>query len=138
MVNRFAALLKILVLAILVGMSLAAHSRGAEFFVTSVIREIPMKQGDAAYRDFYVNAGSNNGLRQGVFLEAIRKMPVYDNINSKLLGDTTVKIARLRVIHVDKDLAIARLVKFFEKETTPLAGFDSVMIGDLIQVSEKQ
>ncbi|MBI2606925.1 MAG: hypothetical protein HYW49_12700 [Deltaproteobacteria bacterium] len=128
-------------LAVLAGLlfviapTLTSH---AEFFVTSVIRDVPMKQGEAQYKDFYINAGTNNGLQKGVFLDALRKMAVFDNINSKLAGNTPVKIARLKVIHVDKSVCVARLVKFYEKETTPLAGFDNVMIGDLIEVSEKQ
>ena len=97
-----------------------------------------MKSGDALYKDYYINAGANNGLRSGAFIEAIRKLPAYDNINSKVLGDTQIKIARLQLIHVDKSISIARLVKFYEKDKTPLAGHDSVMIGDVIQVAEKQ
>jgi hypothetical protein len=55
-----------------------------------------------------------------------------------MIGDTPVKVARLKLIHVDKGLSIARLVKFYEKDKTPIAGFDSVMIGDLIEVSTEQ
>lgn len=111
---------------------------GAEFFVTSLVRDFPMKAGETVYKDYYVNAGTNNGLRKGLVIEASRKLAVNDNINSKLIGDTLIKIARLRLIHVDKSFAIARLVKFYEKESTPVAGYDSVMIGDLIEVAEKQ
>jgi hypothetical protein len=113
-------------------------SLATDFIVMSVVRDFPMKTGDTMYKDFYVNAGSNNGLRKGLFLEATRKMPAYDNMNSKLGGDTSVKIARLRLIHVDKNISVARLVKFYEKEITPLSGVDSVMIGDFIEVAEKQ
>lgn len=113
-------------------------SNGADFFITSVIREVPMKQNDTQYKDFYINAGVNNGLRKGVFIDAIRKMGVYDNMNAKLIGDTPVKVARLKVIHSDKTVSIARLVKYYDKEETPLSGYDSVVVGDLIEVSEKQ
>src|SRR4051794_23426324 len=89
----------------------ARPARATEFFVTSVTRDFPMKAGEALYKDFYINAGSNNGLRKGAALDALRKMPVFDNINSKLLGDTNIRIARLKIIHVDKNFAIARLVK---------------------------
>lgn len=118
---------------------ITTHSgRSADFFVTSVIREVPLKATDPQFKDFYINAGANNGLKKGAYIDAIRKMGVYDNINSKLIGDTTIKIARMKLIHVDKGISIARLVKFYEKENTPLAGFDSVMIGDLVEVSENQ
>ena len=115
---------------------MTAHA--AEFFITSVIRDFPMRAGEKLYKDYYVNAGTNNGLREGAFIEAVRKVPIFDNINSKLLGDTGIKIARLKIIHVDKNVSIARMVKFYDKETTPQTGFDDVMIGDLIRVAEKQ
>lgn len=110
----------------------------ADFFVTSVVREFPIKKGAVIYKDFYINAGKNNGLKQGAFVDAIRRMPIFDNINSKLLGDSHIKIARLKVIQLEDGFAIARLVKYYDKETTPVTGYDSVMIGDLIEVSEKQ
>lgn len=116
----------------------ARNGQATSFFITSVIRELPMKAGEAVYKDYYINAGSNNGLRKGLFIEAIRKLAAYDNINSKLIGDTPVKIARLQLIHVDKGISVARLVKFYEKEHIPLPGFDAVMIGDIIEVAEKQ
>lgn len=96
-----------------------------------------MKSGDTQYKDIYVNAGSNNGLRIGMQLEVMRKMPAYDNINSKLFGDTPVKIARLRLIHVGKGISVARILKYYEKENTAQTGNDSVMIGDVIEVAEK-
>lgn len=113
-------------------------TNAADFNITSVIREVPLKQSDIMYKDFYINAGTNNGLKQGAFIDAKRRMVVFDNVNSKMMGDTVVKIARLKVIHVDKNVSIARIVEFYPKESTPIAGYDSVMIGDLIEVSDKQ
>ncbi|MEW6055394.1 MAG: hypothetical protein AB1540_02170 [Bdellovibrionota bacterium] len=114
------------------------RATGSDFIVTSVIRDFPMKSGESLQKDFYINAGTNNGLRKGAFVDAIRRLPAFDNINSKLAGDTGIRIARLKIIHIDKNYSVARLVKFYEKETTPLVGYDSVMIGDFIVVSERQ
>lgn len=119
-------------------LGISRYNHASDFFVTSVVRDFPMKAGDAVFKDYYVNAGTNNGLRKGLVIEAVRKLSAFDNINSKLVGDTSVKIARLRIIHADKSVAVARLEKFYEKETTPLTGYDAVMIGDLIQVAERQ
>ncbi|MBI3544868.1 MAG: hypothetical protein HY075_16470 [Deltaproteobacteria bacterium] len=124
--------------ATLLMLGIARYNHASDFFVTSVVRELPMKAGEVVYKDYYVNAGTNNGLRKGLVIEAVRKLSAFDNINSKLLGDTPVKIARLKIIHVDKTVSIARLEKFYEKEATPLTGFDAVMIGDLVQVAERQ
>jgi hypothetical protein len=114
------------------------YANASEFFVTAVVRDVPMKSGEIQYKDYYINAGVNNGLRKGLFIEATRKLGAFDNINSKALGEAQIKVARLKLIHVDKTISIARLVKFYDKETTPLTGGEGVMIGDLIEVAEKQ
>lgn len=116
----------------------AKSANAADFFVTSVVRDFPMKAGETIYKDYYINAGTNNGLKKGIFIEAVRKVSAFDNINSKVMGDTAVKIARLQIIHIDKSVAIARLIQFYDKAKTPLAGHDAVMIGDTIEVAEKQ
>ncbi len=109
-----------------------------EFAVVSVVRNFPMKSDDEIAKDYYINAGTNNGLKEGAFLEALRKVSIHDNVNAKVVGDTAVPIARLKIIHVDKSMGIARVIKFFERKLTPNAGFDDVMVGDLIKVSQKQ
>jgi len=127
-----------IVYAALLLLGIVRYNHAADFFVTAIVRDVPMKSGETIYKDYYVNAGTNNGLRKGLVIEATRKLPGYDNINSKLLGDLSVKIARLKLIHVDKTISVARLMKFYDKDTTPLSGIDAVMIGDLIEVADKQ
>src|SRR5262245_19915721 len=94
-----------LIYVTLLMLGIVQYNHASDFFVTSVVREFPMKSGDAIYKDYYVNAGTNNGLRKGLTIEAVRKISAFDNINSKLLGDTPVKIARLKLIHVDKTIS---------------------------------
>lgn len=97
-----------------------------------------MKSGEVTQKDYYINAGTNNGLRKGLTVEATRKVSAYDNINSKMIGDVSVKVARLKIIYIDKAVSIARLVKYYDKQETPITGNDAVMIGDFIEVAEKQ
>lgn len=127
-----------IVMGILLILFGSTTARAQDFFVTSVVRDFPLTSGEKNPADYYVNAGSSNGLRKGLTIEAVRKLPIYDNMNSKLIGDTSVKIARMKIIHVDKTYSIARLVKMYDKAETPLAGHYNVMIGDLVEVAEKQ
>lgn len=110
---------------------------GGDFYVTSVIRNFPMKSGDPVYHDFYINAGKNNGLKNGMQLDAIRKVSAFDNLNSKVIGDAKLRIAKLKVIHADEKVSVARLMEYSSKENTPLAGHESVMMGDLVEVTGK-
>ena len=119
--------------------TLFAHTAQAgEFAVISVVRTLPMKKDEITVKDYYINAGSNNGLKQGAFIDARRKMPVYDNLAAKVVADTQVPVARLKLIYVDKGVSIARLVEIYDRKTTPIGGYDDVLVGDLIKVSDKQ
>lgn len=126
------------VLALLVGALFHTGAQGADFAVVSVVRNFPMKSDDEIAKDYYINAGTNNGLKDGAYIEALRRMAVHDNVQSRVLGDTAVPIARLKIIHIDKTASIARMVKFYERKSTPLAGYDDVVVGDLVKVADKQ
>ena len=52
----------------------------------------------------------------------------------KTIGELPVKVAKLKLIQVSKDFSVARIVKMFEKENTPITGHDSVMVGDMVEV----
>jgi hypothetical protein len=127
---------RIVIFSVILLVSFIARATAGDFVVTSVIRNFPMTSGDPVYRDFYINAGKNNGLKNGVKLEAIRKIAAFDNVNNRIMGDTKVPIAKLKVIHVDETVSIARLLEYNSKEKAPLAGAEGVMVGDLVQVAE--
>ncbi len=131
---RFVFILSLLLLSFTLGFRASA----ADFYVTSVIRDVPMSKGEIVPKDYYINAGVNNGLQEGVVLDVRRKMITYDNINSRVIGNTAIKIAKIKVIHSDGNFSIARMVKWNERDKTPLAGYDGVMIGDLIEVASNQ
>lgn len=118
--------------------ALPTKAVAGEFAVVSVIRTLPLKKDEPVVKDYYINAGTNNGLKQGAIIDARRKMPVYDNLAAKVVADTHVPVARLKLIHVDKGMSIARMVELYDRKTTPIGGYDDVLVGDLIKVSDKQ
>jgi hypothetical protein len=113
-------------------------AQAGDFAVISVVRTLPMKTDDVIVKDYYINAGTNNGLVSGATLDAHRKMPVYDNINAKVVMDTSIPVAKLKVIHVDGNMAIARMVQMLDRKSNPNPGFDDIMIGDVVKVSKQQ
>jgi hypothetical protein len=88
---------------------------------------------EPAQKDFYVNMGSNHGLRNGATLEVLRKTATYDVANQKLYKDLTFPIARLKVIHAEANAAIARLEKMLPNDSTPAITPRTVMVGDIVQ-----
>ncbi len=117
---------------------LSTLSQASDFAIISVIRSMPMRADEPIVKDYYVNAGTNNGLVKGAILEAHRKLAVYDNSSSKVLQDTTVPVGTLKIIHVDSTTAVARLIKTEDTKETPITPWADVVVGDAIRVATKQ
>ena len=105
-----------------------------EFIVYSVYRSIDLgNPNDPPQRDYYINMGSSQGLASGGTVEVVRRTPTYDLTSQKLYKDVAFPIARLKVIHVEANAAIARLDKMLPNEKTPAISPRAVMVGDLVR-----
>ena len=112
-------------------------SLAAEAMVYSVQKSFDLgNPNEEMVRDYYVNVGENQGIRVGSMIEVARKIPTYDLSNQKLYKDVTFAFAKLRVIHAEKDAAIARIEKFYPADKTPTLIPHAVMVGDLIRHSK--
>ncbi len=84
-------------------------------------------------RDFYVNVGTQAGLKVGSRVEAVRRLPTYDQIQSQLHADVEVPIAVLRVFHVELHTAICRLEKLLPAERLAAVSPAAVIVGDYVR-----
>lgn len=108
----------------------------SQYTVYSVYQALSLgNPGEVPQKDFYVNMGESQGVREGSHLEVMRRVPTYDLISEKLYKDMVFPIARLRVIHVESTTAVARLEKMFSPEKTPAISPRAVMVGDLVQLA---
>jgi hypothetical protein len=108
-----------------------------DYTVYSVYKALDLgNPGETPQKDFYVNMGQAQGIREGTVLEVSRKAYTYDLISEKLYKEITFPIAKLRVIHVEPNVAVARLDKMLPSDKTPAATPRAVMIGDVVKVSE--
>ncbi len=87
-------------------------------------------------KDYFINLGVNQGIRIGTILEVARKAPSYDLTTEKLYKDLLFPFAQLRVIHAEKDAAIARLEKVYPADKTPIVTPRTVIVGDFVRVSK--
>ena len=93
---------------------------------------LPLEPEEEAYHDFYINAGPEAGFKKGMFVTVVRLVPVHDPVQNKQQATLTVDVARLQVIHVERNITVARLDSEFTDEERPTLEFESVMIGDRI------
>ena len=109
-----------------------------EYKVFGIRTDFPMADGQPLFRDVYVNMGTNQGIKTGSSLDAFRVITTVDELNQKAGHNISFKIAKLKVIHAESDLAVARMDTFLPPESTPLGSFTNVMVGDEVEVAGKK
>lgn len=103
--------------------------------IFDVRRSLPMEPSEPTFHDFYINAGPEVGFRVGMVMNVIRSMPVHDPIQNKQQATLNITVGKVRVIHVEKGIAVARLVSEVPSSDRPVLDFESVMIGDQVDLT---
>jgi hypothetical protein len=120
-----------------VGIFAPRTTGAADYVVYSVYKELDLgNPGEVPQKDFYVNAGTAQGLHPGTPLKVFRRVSTYDLMSEKLYRDVSFPIARLKVIHSEANASIARLDKMLPDAQTPAYSPRAVMVGDLVEISE--
>lgn len=96
-----------------------------------------MSDSEIPARDVYVNIGTSQGIKIGSQLDVFRALTTVDEINQKIGRNISFKIARLKVIHADSDIAVARVLEMQPAASTPVGSYTNVMVGDVVQVITK-
>jgi hypothetical protein len=108
--------------------------QASEFRVYGLYRALNMgADGENPPKDYYVNMGTQNGVSQGSVLEVLRRMSTYDVENQQVYQDMSYPIARIKIIHVEKDVAVARLKEMLPRNKTPISDPHTVMVGDSVR-----
>lgn len=107
----------------------------ADLTIFDVRKNLPMSDTDPVYRDFYIDGGSESGLSVGMVLTVQRRMPLYDSYQNRSVGDLMLKVSKIKIIHVQRGLSVARLQSEFTREGSPLLEDPYIMVGDRIDLS---
>lgn len=125
---------KIFLLATLALTALPWGSAAEDSVVYGVYRSVDLGEpGEVTPKDYYVNLGTNHGIRPGTVLEVLRKTATYDLVSQKLFKEMVFPIATLRVIHVENNAAVARIDKLSPVDKTPALATRAVMVGDFVR-----
>ncbi len=102
--------------------------------IFDVRKSLPMEPTEPSYHDFYINAGSEAGLKKGQYLPVQRAIPVHDPVQNKQQAILTVPVGKILIIHVEHGMAVARLVSELGDDERPTLEYEAIMIGDRIDV----
>lgn len=102
--------------------------------VIAVRRELGLTQAeaDAAPQDIVVNAGSDSGLTEGMVLTVERRIPVLDPYRDNQPSELQVAFALVKVVLVQKDVAVARIEKVQPIRVGVGVGTRGILIGDYV------
>ena len=113
----------------------ALPARAEEITIFDVRKTLAMSDSEKVFRDFYINAGSEAGLSLGMIITVERRMPLYDNYQNRSAGDLQLKVAKIKIIHVQKGISVARLYSEFTRDNAPLLEDNFIMVGDRLDMN---
>lgn len=102
--------------------------------IFDVRRSLPMEPDEPVAHDFYLSVGSEAGIKKGLYLSVVRTAPVHDPIQNKQQALLTVPVGKVQVIHVERNMSVARLVSELDDTERPTLEFEAIMIGDRVDV----
>ena len=105
--------------------------------VFGVKSDFPMRDGQNPLRDVYVNIGTDQGIKNGSHLDAYRTISTVDDTQQKVGPNFSFKFAKLKVLHADSKMAVARVIEFLPVENIPLGQYTNIMVGDRVEVTSK-
>jgi hypothetical protein len=121
---------------ILSALTLPLSSWGRSYLIYSVAQDLPMgTDSQVIKKNFYVNMGSNQGVKKGTLLSVYRIISVLDPYENKRRTNYKVKIGELKVLHTNDEAAITIAHKMNADEESPVLDLDQFIVGDHVAVS---
>jgi hypothetical protein len=95
-------------------------------------KNLPLEPTEPVFHDFYINAGPEAGFKKGMYATVVRQVPIHDPVQNKQQAMLNVEVARIKIVHVQKNLTVARVHSILGDDERPTLEFESIMIGDRI------
>lgn len=98
-------------------------------------RSIPLTDQEPKYTDYYINAGTANGLKKDLVVKVVRRIPIRNAQGTEEFGSIETPVGEVRIIYTDVRTSVAREYKIFDREELPVLENQAIMIGDIIDLS---
>lgn len=106
-----------------------------EIRIIEARRNIPLTDSEPRFMDYYLNAGTVNGVKKDQVVNVLRKLPIRNAQGTEEFGTVQIPVGQIRVIFTDARTAIAREFKVFDRTELPIIENQAIMIGDVIDLS---
>ena len=124
--------IKPLLLFMLLILPLTAFAQEPTIF--DIRKPLAMSNGQKVHKDFFINAGTESGIKPGVVITVTRRRSLYDAYQNKSPGDIMIPIGKLKIIHSQKGLSVGRLYSHFSRDQLPTLDYPAMMVGDRLDM----
>lgn len=107
-----------------------SYSQQQNINIFDVRNTLALSDDEPTYKDYYLNAGSERGLKAGMVITVTRSQALYDSYQNKSPGELRVEVGQVKLIHVQKGISVARDYADVSRVSHPILDYDFVMIGD--------
>ncbi len=97
-------------------------------------KPISMVNGEVTPQDYLINGGTEKGLRPGMVITVTRAVPLYDSYQNRNAGNLNVQVARVKIIHAQDGLSVARHHSDFKREDMPILEDPFILVGDRLDL----
>lgn len=102
--------------------------------IFDVRKSLPLEPDEPTYHDYYVNSGPESGLRKGMYVTVVRQIPVHDPLQNKAQAMLNIPVAKVQIIHVERNISVARRVDEFANDERPTLEYEGIMVGDRLDL----
>lgn len=102
--------------------------------IIDVRRNITLSEDETPYKDFYITAGPDSGLKKNLVVTAVRKINIRDAAGANSFGEINVPVGQLKVIAVYDKIAVAREFTLLSRDELPMLEQIGIMTGDKIDL----
>lgn len=113
-----------------------AHIANAadDLSIIDVRRNIPLSDEEPIYKDFYINAGEDAGLKKNLVVTAVRKIMIRDSSGAQTYGEIEVPVGQLRILAIYGRVAVAREYKLLSRDENPMLEQIGLLVGDHLEL----
>ena len=106
------------------------------FVIFSLTQDLSMgHENEVLRKNFYVNLGSQQGVKKDSILDVFRVISVQNPYDNKKRVNYKVKVGELKVLHTAEDASIAIVKKYEQGSENPIFELPQFMIGDHVSIN---
>lgn len=103
--------------------------------IFQVRRVIALSDDEQNPKEFFINGGTDLGIKAGYTVEVTRRDSFYDSLRNQNIGDMLIPVGRVKIIHASRQMSVARIDKVYSSSDRPSLEFETFLVGDRLDVS---